>query len=112
MRIPAEPKRDADLVLDTAAQLIESYETASMSERFAPSVVVPGIGTVTPPGWMWVLGFALGGCEWAIREASAPEFREIIKSDLAARRVERIEETIAYYEARIAEIKAELRMTE
>ena len=46
-----------------------------MTESFAPSVNVPGYGTVTPPGWMWVLGFAIGGCEWAIKEAGTEEFR-------------------------------------
>ena len=24
------------------------------------------IGVVEPPGWAWILGFALGGCQWAI----------------------------------------------
>ena len=30
--------------------------------------------TVTPEGWMWVLGFALAGCEWAIKQALDPAF--------------------------------------
>ena len=51
----------------------------SNKESFAPGVVVPGYGTVHPPGWMWVLGFALGGCEWAIKEANTEEFREIAR---------------------------------
>lgn len=46
-----------------------------MSESFSPSVNVPGVGTVTPPGWMWVLSFAIGGCEWAIKEAGTEAFR-------------------------------------
>ena len=44
-----------------------------MVTRFAPTVIVDG-ETVTPEGWMWVLGFALGGVQWAIDECEKPEF--------------------------------------
>lgn len=44
-----------------------------MSESFAPTVIVDG-QTVAPEGWMWVLGFALGGCQWAIDECEKTEF--------------------------------------
>jgi len=46
----------------------------SQPERFAPSVNIPGVGHVVPEGWMWIVGFAFGGCEWAIREATSPTF--------------------------------------
>jgi hypothetical protein len=52
------------------------------SESFAPSVRMSNGNIITPPGWVWILAFAIGGCEWAVREASKPEFRERIKSEL------------------------------
>lgn len=42
-------------------------------ESFAPTVVVDG-QTIAPEGWMWILGFALGGVQWAIDECEKPEF--------------------------------------
>lgn len=57
-----------------------------MKKSFAPQVIIrvpdnPGNPrsmvteyTVTPEGWMWILGFALCGCEWAIKKALDPEF--------------------------------------
>jgi hypothetical protein len=44
-----------------------------MTETFAPTVIVNG-ATVKPEGWMWILGFALGHCDWAIELCSSPEF--------------------------------------
>lgn len=44
-----------------------------MKESFAPKVIVDG-QCITPEGWMWILGFALGGCEWAIKQALDPSF--------------------------------------
>ncbi len=43
------------------------------TETFSPQVIVDGV-TVTPEGWMWVLGFALRGVPWAVEAASKPEF--------------------------------------
>jgi hypothetical protein len=48
-------------------------------EKIQPSVLLPNGQTVTPPGWMWVLAFALRGVPWAIEEADKPEFRAIVK---------------------------------
>ncbi len=48
--------------------------SAGLGGSFAPSAVIDG-RTVTPAGWMWVISFALAGCEWAVTEASKPEFR-------------------------------------
>ena len=40
--------------------------------RIAPTVLVRddygNEHTVTPPGWMWVLGFAIRGVPWAVEE--------------------------------------------
>jgi hypothetical protein len=52
----------------------EKRHGGKMAESFAPTVYVKGYGTVAPEGWMWVLGFALGGAQWAIDECRKPEF--------------------------------------
>lgn len=46
------------------------------TEKFAPTVKMPGGGIVTPPGWVWVLAFALAGQEWAIEITKTKEFKE------------------------------------
>jgi len=83
-----------------------------MAESFAPSVNVPGVGTVTPPGWMWVLGFAIGGCEWAIKEAGTEEFREIAREwyrqqDIIyqKRHVDRLEQQLERARAELEELE-------
>lgn len=43
------------------------------TEKFAPTVMVDG-SSVQPEGWMWILSFAIGGCDWAVKIASEPEF--------------------------------------
>lgn len=58
--------------------------------RFAPSVLVKG-KTVTPKGYEWILGFAIGGCEWAIAEASKPEFLAMVRADLEQTAIARLE---------------------
>jgi len=78
-------------------------------ERFAPSVMLYG-RPVTPAGWMWVVGFAMAGFEWAIQEASKPEFREEISDWVRERKRIEAEEEIAALERRIADIRARMTM--
>ncbi len=78
-------------------------------ESFSPTVKVDG-RTVTPFGWMWVLGFALGGCEWAIREADTEEFRARVLKSLKDEKMQHMEEEIKICERRIAKLRQELRM--
>jgi len=79
-------------------------------ESFAPSVVVDGI-TVQPEGWMWILGFALGGCEWAIQLADSPEFdlRGKINDYDRRKRIASCKKTIEYYEKELARVRSTLR---
>ena len=59
---------------------------------------------------MWVLGFALGGCEWALKKASSPEF-DLRGKMIDYNRRRKIFHTTAYIdrlENKIAELKAEL----
>lgn len=74
--------------------------------KFAPSVVLPGGRTVQPEGWMWVLGFAFGGCQWAVDTANTPEFKDSMRKSLSMMRDREIESEIAALEARIAQLKA------
>ncbi len=78
-----------------------------MPESFAPGVMIHGT-RVTPPGWVWVLGFALGGCEWAIREADTKEFKEIIRTYYGDQSRREAEAEVARLEQRLRELRAKL----
>ena len=73
-------------------------------EKFAPSILVDG-QTVTPDGWMWVVGFALAGCGWAIKEANDPEFRKRIAGYMLERNRIEGEQEIFELEQRIDRIR-------
>lgn len=76
-------------------------------ETFAPSIVIDG-QTVTPDGWQWILAFAIRGCDWAIEEASKPEFREGVVKCLMERERKRIEASIEHHFKMIETLKKEL----
>ena len=76
-------------------------------EKYAPSINVNG-ETVTPRGYEWFIAFALRGCEWAIKEASKPEFFAIVRADLKCNKVINLEEKINRYELEILKLKKEL----
>ena len=76
-------------------------------DRFSPSVMLDG-RAVTPTGWMWVVGFALAGCEWAVEEASKPDFQEALSNWMRERKRVEAEEEIAALEKRIADIRARM----
>ena len=94
-----------------------------MSKSFNPSVRVwhgypiNEYETYTPPGWMWVLAFALRGVEWAIEEADTPKFKEIIREyyrqeerENKKRRLKYLEELITSYYGEIDQIKKDLHL--
>ena len=81
-----------------------SRSTAGLGGSFAPSVIVDG-RTITPAGWMWVIGFALAGCDWAVTEASKPEFRAQVADWMRERKRIEAEQEIAALEQRIANIR-------
>ncbi len=79
------------------------------AEKFAPRVLVrTAYGEhieYTPAGWEWILAFALAGCDWAVKEASKPEFRGIIRAALEERDRMRLEAMIAELEAKLDALK-------
>jgi phage gp16-like protein len=59
---------------------------------------------------MWVLGFALGGCEWAIRKADTGEFKDTMRQWAREQKQERLVAAIESCERRLAELREELRI--
>ena len=78
-----------------------------MVDSFAPAVIIDG-ETIYPKGYEWVLGFALGGCKWAIDKADTEEFRQLIREDLERQAKDRIANQIKYYESETKKLKLEL----
>ena len=72
-----------------------------MAESFAPTVTMPGGGTVAPEGWMWVLGFALAGCEWAIEAAERDGLHQKAMDYRRRQRIYWQEQKVAEAEARL-----------
>lgn len=81
-----------------------------MPESFAPSVVVDG-KSLTPPGWMWVLGFALRGVEWAIKRADTEEFKAIVQAWIVENKRQDLREQIADCEEHLVKLRQELHIT-
>lgn len=79
--------------------------------RFAPSVVLDGT-TITPPGWMWVLGFAIGGCEWAVRECQTDAWKEAARQWFRERTVHEIAQETAAFHQRIGALSRQLIVTD
>jgi len=77
------------------------------STSFAPTINING-ETVTPKGYEWILGFALAGCEWAIRKAIEPEFLNMVRGQLKQETVKQLERAIQEYEQKIEQLKKEI----
>jgi hypothetical protein len=60
-----------------------------MMEPIRPSVMIDG-QTYYPPGWMYILAYAINGFEWAIKECEKPEFKAQVKAYL----IEKISEEV------------------
>ncbi len=77
---------------------------------FAPGVWLDG-KLHHPPGWMWILGFAIGGCKWAIKEASKDGFREMIIKDLREKRCKELQKMVDDRYKEIDRLREELHIT-
>ena len=70
-----------------------------------PGVVVDGV-TIHPPGWMYVVAWAMAGVAWAVEEADKPDFKERMRAWLTEQKRANIDAQIKELEDRIAQLKA------
>ncbi len=75
-----------------------------MAESFSPKIIVDG-KLYAPNGFEWVLGFALAGCDWAIKKADTPEFRQRLREHLEQENKDKVERQIADYEQKITDLR-------
>jgi len=78
-----------------------------MDKHIPLSVCVDG-QTVYPPGWMFVVGLALGGAAWAVEECDKPEFKERIKNWQHEQKVLQKEQQCCSLEESLRVAKADL----
>lgn len=83
--------------------------TKPTKERFAPTVIVDG-AVVTPPGWVWILGFAMAGCDWAIKMADTPDFRGQIREWQRNQLISNHNRQVKYCEEEIGRLKNQLQI--
>lgn len=76
-----------------------------MPEFITPRVTLPDGRVYAPPGWMYILAFALRGIPWAVEAALKPSFDAGVREWI---REERNREYIESLEAEIAELRASL----
>ena len=76
-------------------------------DHIRPGVIIDG-QTVHPPGWMWVLGFAIGGCEWAIKACETNDWKNQAREWFKDRDKSRLEAQIARTEKELQRLKEEL----
>lgn len=67
---------------------------------FAPTIVLDG-RTVQPEGWMWTLGFAMAGVQWAVDAAAQPEFAARVAAYRKRCREDEALQQIAYHQREI-----------
>ena len=78
-------------------------------ETFAPTIIIKG-ETITPKGYVWILGFALAGCSWAIEAANKPEFLKSVRKDLEQEAHTRIEKVIQDHKQEIERLTARFKL--
>jgi len=53
-----------------------------MVEKLSPKIIIKDYYgnpvDYEPEGWMWILAFALHGCEWAVKEAESEKFKDLM----------------------------------
>lgn len=91
-----------------SGEAVLSSDGLGARTSFAPTVVMPGGGTVTPEGWMWVLGFAMAGCEWAIEAAERDGLQQKAMDYQRRQRIYWQEGEIRELEARLAQARKQL----
>ena len=76
-----------------------------MKETFEPTVQMPEGYIESPKGWMWILGFALAKCPWAMEIAFTDEFRQIVRKGITKIQDDKTRAQIEDYERRIEKLK-------
>lgn len=76
-------------------------------ETIAPSVMING-RSYTPPGWMWIVAFAIGGAEWALKQVDTQEFHETVQTWIAEHKCQNLEKQIADCEQHLAKLRQDL----
>jgi hypothetical protein len=70
----------------------------------APKVVIDGQDN----GWMWILSFAIKGCQWAINEATKPEFEVKVRKWFFDKQIEALEEEREILEKQLCAVEAKI----
>lgn len=78
-----------------------------MADTFAPGVMMDG-HMVKPPGWMWVLAFALRGVPWAMAQVETPAFMDAAQKWKREQPVMRIRRQLDRALEEVAELRAKL----
>ena len=78
-----------------------------MNKSFKPGVMIDG-RVVYPPGWVFVMGFASAGCDWAIEKMSDPEYLEFIERYKEQDEAENLNCEIDRLEKQINQLKVNL----
>ncbi len=85
----------------------KTYIEDKVMNSFAPTIKLDG-ETITPKGYEWVLGFALAGCEWAIKEATDPVFILKVRDQLNKENILKLNILIKRHEEIVKELKKDL----
>jgi hypothetical protein len=102
------PTNKTEQAADATPGHVASTDQLGGRSSFAPTVTMPGGGTVTPEGWMWVLGFAMAGCEWAIEAAERDGLQQKAMDYRRRQRIYWQEDEIRELEARLAQARKQL----
>ena len=81
------------------------------TKTFAPSILLEDGTTYEPRGWEWILAFALDGCDWAVKKACAPGFREAILKDLKESEGKETEDQIDWHLEKIEVLRKKLKIS-
>jgi hypothetical protein len=77
------------------------------AESFAPTIIMDGKG-YQPKGHEWILGFALGGCQWAIDIAETQEFKDKVIAYLKEEKRQTYKDHINYLISEIEQYETKL----
>jgi hypothetical protein len=80
-------------------------------ESIRPGVVING-KTFYPPGWMYLLAYAIRGFDWAIKDLEKSEVKQQIKDYLKEKKIDEINEEITNTKEWLQELQQRLNQLE